>query len=41
MSGHTHYSYDFKYKTRFISNQIGYVNEMDDAGTDYKGVFEI
>jgi hypothetical protein len=53
MSGHTHYSYDFKYTptnsndsnyskaTRFISNQIGYVNEMNDAGTNYDGIFEI
>ena len=39
MSGHTHYSYDFKYQTRFLSNQIGYFNEVDDSGTNYEGVF--
>jgi predicted phosphodiesterase len=41
ISGHTHYSYDFKYKTRFISNQLGYVNEIDDTGINYNKVFEI
>ena len=30
LSGHTHYSYDFVFnKTRFLSNQIGYINEQD------------
>ena len=41
MSGHTHYSYDFKYKTRFISNQFGYLDDLDDTGIDYDKVFEI
>lgn len=41
MSGHTHYSYDFKYKTRFISNQFGYLDELNDTLINYDGLFEI
>jgi hypothetical protein len=42
MSGHTHYSYDFKYKEiRFISNQLGYFDEIDDTGINYDIIFEI
>jgi hypothetical protein len=40
MSGHTHYSYDFIYKTRFISNQFGYSDEVD-TGINYDGLYEI
>jgi hypothetical protein len=41
ISGHTHYSYDFNYKTRFLSNQIGYQSEIKDTGFDIDGVFEL
>ncbi len=41
MSGHTHYSYDFVYRTRFLSNQLGYFQENMDTGTNYEGVYEI
>jgi len=40
MCGHTHYSYNFIYKTRFISNQFGYPDELD-TGINYDGLFEI
>lgn len=41
-SGHTHYSYDFKYMdTRFLSNQIGYIGEQDMSNPKYDGIFEI
>ena len=42
MSGHTHYSYDFNYKeTRFISNQFGYIDEINNSEINYDGLFEI
>lgn len=42
ISGHTHYSYDFTYnKTRFLSNQIGYIGEQNMSNPKYDGVFEI
>ena len=42
MSGHTHYSYDFIFKEiRFISNQFGYLDDLEDTGVNYDGLFEI
>jgi len=42
ISGHTHWSYDItKENTRFISNQLGYKNEMGQTNLDVDGLFEI
>lgn len=41
MSGHTHYSYDFNYCTRFLSNQFGYQSEFQQSGINLEGTFEI
>jgi predicted phosphohydrolase len=41
MSGHTHYSYDFNYCTRFLSNQFGYQSEFQQSGINLEGIFEI
>ncbi len=45
ISGHTHYSYDFKAKqsVRLISNQMGYLRECQNGTTQFNmdGIFEI
>ena len=42
ISGHTHWTYDFeKDGSRFIANQLGYKNEVADAGINEAGVYEI
>lgn len=45
ISGHTHYSYDFKCEqsVRLISNQMGYLRECQNGSTnfDHDGLFEI
>ena len=47
MSGHTHYSYDFNYnlkksyKTRFLSNQMGYKSEIKHTGLNFDGIFNL
>ena len=42
ISGHTHWSYDFKKeKTRFLSNQLGYKNEVGSTGLNEEGIYEI
>lgn len=42
VSGHTHYSYDFvRDDIRFISNQVGYINETEDTRLNTEGVFII
>ena len=42
ISGHTHWSYDFKkYNTRFISNQLGYKYDLGIIGLHKNCVFEI
>jgi predicted phosphodiesterase len=41
ISGHTHWSYDFKKdNTRFISNQLGYNYELGETGLNENAVFE-
>jgi predicted phosphohydrolase len=41
ISGHTHYSYDFNYRTRFIGNQLGYKSEFEHTGINLEGTYEI
>lgn len=41
ISGHTHYSYDFNYRTRFLSNQLGYHSEIKHTGINFDGNFEL
>ena len=42
ISGHTHWSYDFKkFETRFLSNQLGYSTEIGKTGLVEDGVYEI
>lgn len=42
ISGHTHWSYDFKKDgTQFISNQLGYRDELGKTGINEYGVYEI
>jgi predicted phosphohydrolase len=42
ISGHTHWTYDFKKNgTRFISNQIGYKNEIGMTNLNMTGLYEI
>jgi predicted phosphodiesterase len=42
ISGHTHWSYDFeKYNTKFISNQLGYKQELEETGINENGLFQI
>lgn len=42
ISGHTHWSYQIeKLNTKFISNQLGYRNELGQTGIDDNGIFTI
>jgi len=42
ISGHTHWSYNFGINcTRFISNQLGYKNELGETGLDENGLFSL
>ena len=42
ISGHTHWSYDFyNNNIRFISNQLGYKNELGITGLKEDGIYEI
>lgn len=42
ISGHTHYSFDFEYKSnRFISNQFGYPDEINETGINENGLYII
>jgi predicted phosphodiesterase len=42
MSGHTHWSYDIKKNDcRFISNQLGYKNEIGTTNINVDGIYEI
>jgi predicted MPP superfamily phosphohydrolase len=42
ISGHTHWSYDFeKFNTKFISNQLGYKEELGETGINENGLFQI
>lgn len=42
ISGHTHYSFDFNYNgNRFISNQFGYPNKINETRLKTDGLFEI
>ena len=42
ISGHTHWSYNFdKFNTKFISNQLGYKDELGESGLDENGLFSM
>ena len=42
ISGHTHWSYDFeKFNTKFVSNQLGYKEELGETGINENGLFQI
>lgn len=41
ISGHTHYSYDFNYRTRFIANQLGYQSQFNHTGINLEGIYEL
>jgi predicted phosphohydrolase len=41
LSGHTHYSYDFNYHTRFIANQVGYPHESKYNQVNWSNLVEL